>query len=60
VNLGAEPCPQGGRVDGAAIAIGDTGDRCWVDAEVGDVGWEVDSEPDSEVISGSKRLWRVR
>jgi hypothetical protein len=38
------------------MAIGDSGDRCWVDAEVGDEGWEVDSESDSEVISGSERL----
>jgi hypothetical protein len=38
------------------MAIGDTGDRGQVDAEVGDVGWEVDSESDSEVIFGSKRL----
>jgi hypothetical protein len=35
---GAEPCPWGGIVDGAATAIGDTGDRCWEDAEIGDVG----------------------
>jgi hypothetical protein len=42
------------------MAIGDIGDRCWVDAEVSDEGWEVDSELDSEVISGSKRLWRAR
>jgi hypothetical protein len=42
------------------MVIGDTGDRSWVDAVVGDVGWEVDSELGSEVISGSKRLWRVR
>jgi hypothetical protein len=27
VNFGAEPCPLGGIVDGAAMAIGDTGDR---------------------------------
>jgi hypothetical protein len=26
------------------MAIGDTGDRCWEDAEIGDVGWKVDSE----------------
>jgi hypothetical protein len=38
------------------MAIGDTGDRCWVDAEIGDVGWEVGSELDSEVMLGSKRL----
>jgi hypothetical protein len=53
MNLGVEPCPRGGIVDGAAMAIGDTGDRCWVDAEIGDVGWEVDSESDSEVLLGS-------
>jgi hypothetical protein len=47
-------------VDGAAMAIGGTGDRGRVDAEVGDVGWKVDSESDSEVISGSERLWRAR
>jgi hypothetical protein len=60
VNFGAEPCPQGGIVDGVAMAIGDTGVWCWVDAEVGDEGREVDSESDSEVISGSERLWRAR
>jgi hypothetical protein len=38
VNLGAEPCPQGGIVDGVAMAIGDTGDRCWEDAEIGNMG----------------------
>jgi hypothetical protein len=38
------------------MAIGNTGDRHWVDAEIGDEGWEVDSESDSEVISGSERL----
>jgi hypothetical protein len=38
VNLGVEPCPQGSIVDGAAMAIGGTGDRGRVDAEVGDVG----------------------
>jgi hypothetical protein len=54
--LGVEPCPRGGIVDGAAMAMGDMGDRCWVNAEIGDVGWEVDSESDSEVISGSERL----
>jgi hypothetical protein len=47
-------------VDGAAMAIGNTGDRCWVNAEIGDVGWEVNSESVSEVISGSERLWRAR
>jgi hypothetical protein len=31
-------------------------DRCWLDAEFGNVGWEVNSESDSEEISGSKRL----
>jgi hypothetical protein len=36
VNFGVEPCPWGSIVDGAAMAIGDTGDWCWVDAEVGD------------------------
>jgi hypothetical protein len=36
-------------VDGVAIAIGNTGDWCQLDAEVGDVGWEVDSESDSEI-----------
>jgi hypothetical protein len=34
----AEPCPRSGIVDGVAMAIGDTGIRCWVDAEIGDVG----------------------
>jgi hypothetical protein len=38
------------------MAIGNTGDRRWVDAEIGDESWEVDSELDSEVISGSERL----
>jgi hypothetical protein len=38
------------------MAIGNTGDRHWVDAEIGDEGWEVDSELDSEVISGSEGL----
>jgi hypothetical protein len=38
------------------MAIGDTGDRCWVDAEIGDVGLEVDSESDSEEMLGSERL----
>jgi hypothetical protein len=42
------------------MVIGDPGDRCQEDAEVGDVGWEVDSELDSEVMFGSKRLRRVR
>jgi hypothetical protein len=59
VNFGAEPCPRGGIVDGAAMAIGDTDDGCQVDAEVGDEDWEVDSESDSEVMSGSKRLCTV-
>jgi hypothetical protein len=49
VNFGAEPCPWGGIVDAAAMAIGDTGDWCWVDPEVGDEDWEVDSESDSEI-----------
>jgi hypothetical protein len=43
-------------VDGAAMAIGNTGDRHWVDAHIGDEGWEVDSESDSEVMFGSERL----
>jgi hypothetical protein len=47
-------------VDGVAMVMGDTGDRCRVDAEVGDVGWEVDSKSDSEVMFGSDRLYRVR
>jgi hypothetical protein len=38
VNFGAEPCPQGGIVDGVAMVIGSTGDWCQVDAEVGDEG----------------------
>jgi hypothetical protein len=42
-----------------AMAMGDTGDRGWVDAEVGDVGWEVDSESDSELISGSESVMKV-
>jgi hypothetical protein len=42
------------------MAIGDTGDGCRVNAEVGDEGWEVDSELDSEEMSGSERLCRVR
>jgi hypothetical protein len=49
VNFGVEPCPRGGIVDGAAMAIGNTGDWSWVDAEVGDQDGEVDSESDSEV-----------
>jgi hypothetical protein len=56
VNFRVEPCPWGGIVDGAAIAIGDIGDRCQLDAEFGNVGWEVNSESDSEEISGSERL----
>jgi hypothetical protein len=51
-----EPCPQGSIVDGVAMVIGDTGDGCWLDAEFGIVGWEVDSESDSEEISGSEWL----
>jgi hypothetical protein len=43
-----------------AMVIGDTGDMCRVDAEVCDVGGEVDSESDSEVMFGSERLCRVR
>jgi hypothetical protein len=42
------------------MTIGSTWDWCRVDAEVGDKGWEVDSESDSEAISGSERLWRAR
>jgi hypothetical protein len=42
------------------MAIGDTGDWCWVDAEVGDEDWEVGSELDSEIYSGSERLCRAR
>jgi hypothetical protein len=38
------------------MVIGDTGDKGQVDAEIGDVGWEVDSESDPEVIFGSERL----
>jgi hypothetical protein len=60
VNLGVEPCPQGGIVDGVAMVIGDTGDMCQVDAEVGNVGGEVDSESGSEVMFGSERLCRAR
>jgi hypothetical protein len=59
VNFGMEPCPWGGIVDGAAMAIGDTSDWYWVDAEVGGEGREVSSELDSEVMSGSKRLYRA-
>jgi hypothetical protein len=60
VNFGVEPCPRGGIVDGAAMAIGDTGDWSRVDAEVGNEGWEVDSELDSKEMSGSERLCRAR
>jgi hypothetical protein len=42
VNFGAEPCPQGGIVDGVAMVVGYTDDWCRVDAEVS-------SESDSEV-----------
>jgi hypothetical protein len=42
------------------MAIGDTGDRRWVDAEIGDVGREANSESDSEGMFGSERLWRAR
>jgi hypothetical protein len=35
VNFGVELCPQGSIVDGAAMAIGDTGDGCRVDIQVG-------------------------
>jgi hypothetical protein len=49
VNFGVEPCPRGGMVDGAAMEIGDTGDWCWVDAEVSDEVCEVRSGLDSEV-----------
>jgi hypothetical protein len=48
VNSGAELCLQGDMVNSVAIAIGNTGDWCWVDAEVGE-GREVDSESDSEI-----------
>jgi hypothetical protein len=54
--FGVETCPRGSIVDGAAMAMGATGDRCRVDTEVGDVGWEVDSESVSEVISGGGGL----
>jgi hypothetical protein len=47
-------------VDGVAMAICDTGDWCWVDAEVSGEGREVSSELDSEIYSGSKRLCRAR
>jgi hypothetical protein len=60
VNFGVEPYPLGGIVDVTAMVIGDTGDRCREDAEVGNVGWEVDSESDSEVMFGSERLCRAR
>jgi hypothetical protein len=59
VNFGAELCPRGSIVDGVAMAIGNTGDWCRVDVEVGE-DWEVDSESDSEIYSGSKRLCRAR
>jgi hypothetical protein len=42
------------------MVIDNTGDWCWVDAEVGNEDGEVDSELDSEVYSGSKRLCRAR
>jgi hypothetical protein len=42
------------------MAIGNTGDWCQVDAEVGDEDCEVDSELDSEIYSGSERLCRAR
>jgi hypothetical protein len=35
VNFGAETCPRGSIVDDAVMVIGDTGEGCWVDAEVG-------------------------
>jgi hypothetical protein len=38
------------------MAIGNTRDRHCVDAEIGDEGWEGNSELDLEVISGSERL----
>jgi hypothetical protein len=60
VNFGMEQYPQGGIVDGAAMAIDGTGDWCRVDTEVGDEDWEVDSESGSEIYSGSKRLCRAR
>jgi hypothetical protein len=37
-------------VNSAAMVIGDTGDRCWVNAKLGNEGWEVNSESASEVI----------
>jgi hypothetical protein len=46
-------------VDSAAMAIDDNSDWCWIDAEVGGVGREVGSESDSEIYSGSKRLYRA-
>jgi hypothetical protein len=49
VNFGVEPCPQGSIVDSAAMVIGNAGDWCQVDTEVGDEGREVDSESDSEI-----------
>jgi hypothetical protein len=54
VNFGAELCPQGSIVDGVAIVVGDTDDWCWVDAEVDDEDWEVDSESDTDIYSGSE------
>jgi hypothetical protein len=42
------------------MAIGDTGDGCRVDIQVGNEDWEVDSESDAEVMSGSERLCRAR
>jgi hypothetical protein len=38
VNFGVDLCPRGDIVDGAAMAIGDTGDGCRVDTEVGNEG----------------------
>jgi hypothetical protein len=49
MNFGAELCPWGSIVDGAAMAIGNTGDWCRVDAEISDEDGRVDSESDSEV-----------
>jgi hypothetical protein len=49
VNFGVELCTQGSIVDGVAMAIGDIGDWCQMDAEVGDEGREVNCELDSEI-----------
>jgi hypothetical protein len=47
------------------MAIGGTGDRGRVDAEVGDVGWKVDSESDSDfwerkVMKGEVRRYFLK